>query len=115
MKFVIDLGWGINIFSIQVILGKVLRNEKLVKRWLDTEILIIDEISMLSLRTFEIIHFAAEGVRKSKRPLGGIQIVVCRDFKQLPPITNALDPGRYRFESEIWEAHYHTSCFSARL
>ena len=87
----------------QVILEKVLRNEKLVKRWLDTELIIIDEISMLSLRTFEIIHFVAQGVRKSKRPFGGVQLVACGDFKQLPPIKSAIDPGRYCFESQIWE------------
>jgi len=55
----------------QVILEKVLRSERVVKRWRDTEILIIDEVSMLSLRTSEIIHFIAQGVRKSKQAFGG--------------------------------------------
>ena len=87
----------------QVILEKVLRSERVVKRWRDTEILIIDEVSMLSLRTFEIIHFIAQGVRKSKQAFGGVQIVACGDFKQLPPVSSSIDPGRYCFESPIWE------------
>lgn len=86
----------------QVILEKVLRSEKVVKRWRDTEILIVDEVSMLSLRTFEIIHFIAQGVRKSKQAFGGVQIVSCGDFKQLPPVCSSIDPGRYCFESLIW-------------
>lgn len=87
----------------QVILEKVLRSERVVKRWRDTEILIIDEVSMLSLRTFEIIHFIAQGVRKSKQAFGGVQIVASGDFKQLPPVSSSIDPGRYCFESLIWE------------
>jgi len=87
----------------QVILEKVLRSERVVKRWRDTEILIIDEVSMLSLRTFEIIHFTAQGVRKSKQAFGGVQIVASGDFKQLPPVSSSIDPGRYCFESLIWE------------
>ena len=75
----------------QVILEKVLRSDRVVKRWRDTEILIIEEFSMLSLRTFKIIHFIAQGVRKSKRTFGGVQIVACGDFKQLPPVSSSID------------------------
>ena len=87
----------------QVILEKVLRSDRVVKRWRDTEILIIDEVSMLSLRTFEIIHFIAQGAKKSKLALRGVQIVACGDFKQLPPVSSCIDPGRYCFKSLIWE------------
>ena len=54
----------------QVILKKVQGSDRVVKRWRDTEILIIDKVSMLSLRTFEKIHFIAQGVRKSKQAFG---------------------------------------------
>ena len=87
----------------QVILEKVLRSVRVFKRWCDAEILVIDEVSMLSLRTFEIIHFVAQGGRKSKQPFGGVQIVARGDFKQLPPVSSSIDPGRYCFESLIWE------------
>lgn len=94
----------VNHFMItQVILEKVLRSEKLVKRWRDTEMLIIDEVSMLSLRTFETIHFIAQGVRMSNQAFGGVQLVASGDFKQLPPVSSCIDPGRYCFESLIWE------------
>lgn len=87
----------------QVILEIVLRSGRVVKRWRNTEILIIDEVSMLSLQTFEIIHFIAQGVRKSKQAFGGVQTVASGDFKHLPPVSSSIDPGRYCFESLIWE------------
>lgn len=71
-----------------------------------TKILIVDEVSMMSLKIFEIIE---EICRKSKNMLygnvfGGIQVVFTGDFFQLPPVGNAGDPETelFCFESELW-------------
>ena len=56
------------------------------KRWLKTQVLIIDEISMLSGRLFSDLNFIAKSIRKSTLPFGGIQVIVCGDFFQLPPV-----------------------------
>lgn len=71
-----------------------------------TKILIVDEVSMMSLKIFEIIE---EICRKSKNALhgnifGGIQVVFTGDFFQLPPVGNAGDPysEMFCFESELW-------------
>ena len=48
--------------------------------------LFIDEISMISdiiLRQADVVCRAA---RKSKRPFGGIQVILSGDFLQLPPV-----------------------------
>ena len=42
-------------------------------------------------------------MRKSNRPFGDIQLIACGDFKQLPPVSSPIDPGRYCFESVMWE------------
>ena len=73
--------------------GDLEKSDRVVKRWHDTEIVIIDKVSMLSLRTVENIHSIAQGVRKSKQTFGGVQIVACGDFKQLPPVSSSIDPG----------------------
>jgi ATP-dependent DNA helicase PIF1 len=71
-----------------------------------TKILIVDEVSMMSLKIFEIIE---EICRKSKNALhgnvfGGIQVVFTGDFFQLPPVGNAGDSysEMFCFESELW-------------
>ena len=47
---------------------------------------IIDECGMLSAEMFEmIIHMLSE-VRRDSRTAGGLQLIVCGDFFQLPPI-----------------------------
>ena len=77
------------------------------KEWRKTRILIIDEVSMMSKRLFEILDTVGRTVRNyaSSRPFGGIQLIFCGDFYQLPPVgTNTEDPdnAKFCFESEKW-------------
>ena len=46
--------------SKEALLKNVLSNQDCVRRWKETEVLIVDEVSMLSQRTFEIIHYIAK-------------------------------------------------------
>ncbi|MES9879373.1 MAG: AAA family ATPase [Sedimenticola sp.] len=41
----------------------------------ETECLIIDEISMLSKRTFELIEFVCRHVRQEDKAFGGLQVI----------------------------------------
>lgn len=68
-----------------------------------TEILFIDEISMLSKRTFETINYIAQNTRNSNYMFGGLQVVAFGDFLQLPPVPSAFDEGKYAFQSESWQ------------
>lgn len=68
-----------------------------------TEILFIDEISMLSKRTFETINYIAQNIRNSNYMFGGLQVVAFGDFLQLPPVPSAIDEGKYAFQSELWQ------------
>ena len=72
-------------------------------KWLrETDVLLIDEISMLSKRTFEIIQYVSQNVRNSDLAFGGIQVLAFGDFLQLPPIANSSDSGNYAFQSVMW-------------
>ena len=50
-------------------------------------VLIIDEVSMVDAELFEKIEYIAREVRKNPYPFGGIQLVCCGDFFQLPPVS----------------------------
>ena len=80
----------------------MLANQECSNRWRLTEILFIDEISMLSKRTFETINYIAQNIRNSNYMFGGLQVVAFGDFLQLPPVPSAIDEGKYAFQSELW-------------
>lgn len=68
-------------------------------RWQKTRILIIDEISMMSPNTLELIEYVARKCRyRDNKPFGGVQIILSGDFAQLPPI----NIKEFCFESTIW-------------
>lgn len=79
---------------------KILGNKNVVKRWLDTKILVIDEISMLSVSLFEKLNYIGQKIRHSYKPFGGIQLVFVGDFAQLPPVEN--DNINYLFNNKEW-------------
>lgn len=59
-----------------------------------TDILVIDEISMLHDYNLDMINKAMKIVRKSDQPFGGLQVILCGDFFQLPPVSRNGD-GRF--------------------
>lgn len=84
------------------IIAGVNKNNTMRNRWIDTEILVIDEISMLSAELFDIISAVGSSIRGDPRPFGGIQLIICGDFYQLPPIGLGKN-AHYCFESLIWK------------
>ncbi len=56
------------------------------KKWNDTHVLIIDEISMLSAHFVDMLNELGKHMRRSDAPFGGLQVIFCGDFFQLPPI-----------------------------
>ncbi|CAB4037363.1 ATP-dependent DNA helicase PIF1, partial [Paramuricea clavata] len=73
------------------------------KRWVETDVLIIDEVSQLSAKNFEIINILAQRVRGVQKLFGGLQLICAGDFFQLPPIKSDVDEGKYCFESPLWK------------
>lgn len=79
--------------------------KKQTANYIDTEILVIDEISMLNQHLFEVIDFLCKKIRKCELPFGGIQIVASGDFFQLPPVCqDQSDPSHsnFCFQSVLW-------------
>jgi len=65
----------------------------------ELKILLIDEISMIHAELLTKISKFLSIVRKNTKPFGGIQIIFCGDFYQLPPVE-----GDFVFKSEIWDS-----------
>ncbi|EGD82850.1 hypothetical protein PTSG_03482 [Salpingoeca rosetta] len=56
-------------------------------RWQRCDVLVIDEISMLSASVFSKLDAVGRALRRRKDlPFGGLQLIVCGDFFQLPPV-----------------------------
>lgn len=68
--------------------------------WRRCKHLIIDEISMVHADYFDKIEQVARVVRNCNDPFGGIQLILCGDFFQLPPVSNNV---KFCFQSEQWD------------
>jgi len=98
-------GIGLGSGTIEANIKKVTDKEFKKKNWKETQILVIDEVSMLSLKLFVMLDRIGRRVRKCEsRPFGGIQLIFSGDFYQLPPVGNKdeLETMQFCFESEIW-------------
>jgi ATP-dependent DNA helicase PIF1 len=56
------------------------------KRLRETDVLVIDEVSMMENHHFERLNQVMKEARGNERPFGGVQLVVTGDFCQLPPV-----------------------------
>ena len=76
------------------------------KIWGEIDILVCDEVSMMSKKLFELLDYIGKRVRRNNKPFGGIQLIFSGDFYQLPPICGEnSDPedGKFCFESLLWK------------
>ena len=86
------------------IIAGVLKNRNVVREWNEAKCLVLDEVSMLSQKIFEILEELGRRTRKNAKVFGGLQVVFLGDFFQLPPIETENDPGteKFCFESPMW-------------
>ena len=90
--------------------------EPLVRRVRNTQVLIIDEVSMLDAHLLTMVDRAVRTLRGNERPFGGLQVIFVGDFFQLPPISKN-EPGllktasQFAFESPAWEEANPLYCY----
>jgi ATP-dependent DNA helicase PIF1 len=105
-------GIGLGNSSIENLILKIKKNNFLKSLWKQTDILVVDEVSMLSLKLFNMLNEIGKAVRRNPKPFGGIQLIFSGDFYQLPPVGDNSEPDtqRFCFESDQWNAVFHRDC-----
>jgi ATP-dependent DNA helicase PIF1 len=67
---------------------EIKKKKTIVQRYRNTEILILDEASMMCPDYFDLFNHVCKELRENKEPFGGIQMILSGDFFQLPPVGN---------------------------
>lgn len=99
------LGIGLGTAKVDSLVKKIRSRPVIRQRWQELDMLIIDEISMLSPELFEKLdQIACRLKRKSllkgkNPPFGGIQLILSGDFCQL----RCVNSETFCFESEAWK------------
>ena len=81
------------------------RFDEVRNRVIRCEVVMIDEVSMLSKKIYEQLELVCRTARNVNFTFGGIQLVATGDFFQLPPVSNPYqqDNGEFCFTSHIWK------------
>jgi len=79
----------------------------------DAKVLIIDEVSMLHNYQLDMVDQIARAVRENNSPFGGLQIILCGDFHQLPPVSKGFEhqKGGFITSSRVWDQMDLTVCY----
>lgn len=105
-------GIGLGNGTIEQLVTKIKKNKFAKALWKSTDILVVDEVSMLSLKLFNVLNAIGKAVRNNPKPFGGIQLIFSGDFFQLPPVgdKDESDTQRFCFESEDWNNVFNPHC-----
>lgn len=98
-------GIGLGAGTLEENIMRVKKNLGKLSSWKATQLLIIDEVSMMSKRLLEILDAVARAARKIDKPFGGIQVIFSGDFFQIRPVPNDREPdsAAFCFESPLWD------------
>ena len=87
----------------------------LYKRWNETQVLIIDEVSMLHASFVDMLDKVGKHLRRSDKPFGGLQVIFTGDFFQLPPVVRHGDEYEnkevFAFTSTAWKEAKPVVCY----
>ena len=95
-------GLGVRTSLTQKDLALLLSRDILVRRFTSTDVLVIDEVSMLAGSFMEMLDNLASSIRGSDAPFGGLQMVLVGDMFQLPPISRDQVEVDFCFNSSAW-------------
>ncbi|MFZ2621288.1 MAG: AAA family ATPase [Minisyncoccia bacterium] len=89
----------------------LMERQYLYKRFERTKVLIIDEVSMLHHFRLDMIEWICRQMKRSEKPFGGMQIILCGDFFQLPPVTRGdVLESEFAYKAESFLASKFTIC-----
>jgi ATP-dependent DNA helicase PIF1 len=88
----------------KTIVDSIINNRYTLNSWRKIKTLIIDEVSMMSCKMFDVLVSIARLSRGNNKSFGGIQLVLVGDYLQLPPVPDPSDieTSKFAFESNEW-------------
>lgn len=104
-------GLGVREFIDSRTRQQLIANAKLVKRYNATDILVIDEISMLHGYRLDMVNETCKLLRKSERPFGGLQVILVGDLFQLPPVNRNKEMPDFAHLSASWQELNPKICY----
>src|SRR3989344_1872415 len=75
------------------------------------QVLVIDEVSMLSGATLSLVDLVCRKIRENSMSFGGLQVVLVGDFFQLPPISRDGTKVSFAYESDAWQRMNPAVCY----
>lgn len=94
-------------------LENLLTTSRIKRNYKKTKVLIIDEISMLHKHQLDMVDAIARYILNCDTAFGGMQIILCGDFFQLPPVSTGFSRKaiQFAFESVAWEHGGFQVCY----
>jgi ATP-dependent DNA helicase PIF1 len=109
------MGIGTAEAPVEVLMKRLRYKTSIKDRIRKTDILVIDEISMMSAVVFEKLNLIFQSLKKSQKPFGGIQLVLTGDFLQLETVfTDQRADNRLIIESALFKQMFEKTTIVLR-
>lgn len=92
-------------------LEKIITSKLIKRNYKKTKTLIIDEISMLHQYQLDMIDNIARHILEPNKAFGGLQVILCGDFFQLPPVSSSANENLFAFEANSWKNGTFHVCY----
>lgn len=86
-------------------------NATLRSRYINTDALVIDEVSMLHGKRLDMLNDIAKIIREDPAPFGGLQVILVGDLFQLPPVDREGGPADFVHTSAAWQELAPLICY----
>jgi len=106
-------GIGVKDSLTQNDLEKLLSSSRIKRNYKNTKVLIIDEISMLHKHQLDMVDTVARYVLNKDIAFAAMQVILCGDFFQLPPVSAGFpsEEIQFAFEGDAWESAGFHVCY----
>jgi ATP-dependent exoDNAse (exonuclease V) alpha subunit len=94
-------------------LSQIANRQDYKTKILNTKVLIIDEISMLHHFRLDMVNQVLQKIHQNDLAFGGIQVILCGDLFQLPPVSRDGQEIKYINDSDIWNKMNIRICYLA--
>jgi ATP-dependent exoDNAse (exonuclease V) alpha subunit len=93
-------------------INRILDNENRLAKIQSAKVLIIDEISMFHSYRLDMVNQVCKAARLNDHAFGGLQVILCGDFFQLPPINEpGFETSSFAYKSDAWNELDLTICY----